>query len=213
MELESYRHIVIEGPIGSGKTTLARKLSERLGATLIVERPEENPFLARFYQDMPRYALATQLCFLFQRIQQLEAHNQMDLFSSQVVSDYMIEKDNLFAELTLSEAELQLYRDINERIIPATLPRPDLVIYLQAPIELLMRRIAERGVVAEQMITEAYLERLAEAYSRFFHQYESSPLMIVNSAQLNFAERDSDVDWLLSCIKSMRGTREFINLG
>lgn len=213
MELESYRHIVIEGPIGAGKTTLARKLSERLGATLIIERPEENPFLARFYQDMPRYALATQLCFLFQRIQQLEAHNQMDLFSSQVVSDYMIEKDNLFAELTLSEAELQLYRDINERIIPATLPRPDLVIYLQAPIELLMRRIAERGVVAEQMITEAYLERLAEAYSRFFHQYESSPLMIVNSAQLNFAERDSDVDWLLSCIKSMRGTREFINLG
>lgn len=213
MELESYRHIVIEGPIGAGKTTLARKLSERLGATLIIERPEENPFLARFYQDMPRYALATQLCFLFQRIQQLEAHNQMDLFSSQVVSDYMIEKDNLFAELTLSEAELQLYRDINERIIPATLPRPDLVIYLQAPIELLMRRIAERGVLAEQMITEAYLERLAEAYSRFFHQYESSPLMIVNSAQLNFAERDSDVDWLLSCIKSMRGTREFINLG
>lgn len=213
MELENYRHIVIEGPIGAGKTTLARKLSERLGATLIVERPEENPFLARFYQDMPRYALATQLCFLFQRIQQLEAHNQMDLFSSQVVSDYMIEKDNLFAELTLSEAELQLYRDINERIIPATLPRPDLVIYLQAPIELLMRRIAERGVLAEQMITEAYLERLAEAYSRFFHQYESSPLMIVNSAQLNFAERDSDVDWLLSCIKSMRGTREFINLG
>lgn len=213
MELENYRHIVIEGPIGAGKTTLARKLSERLGATLIVERPEENPFLARFYQDMPRFALATQLCFLFQRIQQLEAHNQMDLFSSQVVSDYMIEKDNLFAELTLSEAELQLYRDINERIIPATLPRPDLVIYLQAPIELLMRRIAGRGVLAEQMITEAYLERLAEAYSRFFHQYESSPLMIVNSAQLNFAERDSDVDWLLSCIKSMRGAREFINLG
>ena len=213
MELATYRHIVIEGPIGAGKTTLARKLSELLGARLEIERSEENPFLTRFYQDMPRYALATQLCFLFQRIQQLESDNQMDLFSSQTVADYMIEKDSLFADLVLSEAELQLYRDISARVMPTVLPRPDLVIYLQAPVDLLLKRIAERGDLAEQSINEDYLVRLTEAYSRFFHQYEAAPLMIVNSAQLNFAERDADVEWLLSCIRSMRGTREFINLG
>lgn len=213
MQLEHYRHIVIEGPIGAGKTTLTRKLADRLCGRAVLEQPEENPFLTRFYQDMPRYALATQLCFLFQRVQQLESQSQMDLFSDRVVSDYMLEKDALFAELVLSDAELHLYRDIAERVLPRTLPRPDLVIYLQAPVNLLLQRIADRGVPAEQAIGETYIERLAEAYSRFFHQYDAAPLMIVNSAVLNFAERDEDVDWLVSCIASMRGTREFISRG
>lgn len=213
MDLASCRYIVIEGPIGAGKTTLARKLADRTGAQAMLEQPHENPFLTRFYQDMPRYALATQLCFLFQRVQQLEPQNQLDLFNAQVVADYMLEKDKLFAELVLSEAELQLYRDISQRVLPEHLPRPDLVIYLQAPVDVLMRRVVERGIPAEQAITENYLERLTEAYSRFFHEYEASPLMIVNSAHLNFAEREADVDWLVSCVSNMRGNKEFINLG
>jgi len=212
MPLAKFRHIVVEGPIGVGKTSLARRLAERLGSSLMLERPEENPFLPRFYQDMPRHALPTQLFFLFQRVNQLRELAQPDLFNRVTVSDFLIDKDPLFAQLTLSADEWRLYQQIFETLRPQA-PKPDLVVYLQAQPETLYERVRRRGVDYERPISEDYLALLADSYSRFFYHYSASPVLMVNSERLNFVKNDDDFDLLLGRIGAMRGTREFFNFG
>lgn len=212
MPLSKYRFIVVEGPIGVGKTSLARRLSERMGAATLLERPEQNPFLARFYQDMARYALPTQLFFLFQRIGQLRELTQMDMFKSLTVSDFLLDKDPLFARLTLSGEELHLYQTIYDTLKPQA-PRPDLVIYLQAQSDTLIERVRQRATGYERPISEEYLALLADSYSRYFYHYDGSPVLIVNSERLNFVRNDGDLDLLIGRIEAMRGGREFFNLG
>jgi deoxyguanosine kinase len=212
MPFAKFRHIVVEGPIGVGKTSLARRLAERLGSNLLLERPEENPFLPRFYQDMPRHALSTQLFFLFQRVNQLRELAQPDLFNGVTVSDFLLDKDPLFARLTLSSDEWQLYRQIFDTLRPQA-PKPDLVVYLQAQPETLYERVRRRAVDYERPISEEYLALLADSYSRFFYHYSGSPVLIVNSERLNFVKQDADLDLLLGRIGGLRGTREFFNFG
>lgn len=205
-------HLVVEGPIGAGKTSLARRLASRLGADLVLEEPGENPFLARFYDDMPRYALPTQLFFLFQRARMLEPLAQPDLFARPVVADFLLDKDPLFARLTLSADELALYEKIYA-VLRLRAPTPDLVIYLQAQPGVLIERVRRRAARYEREISEDYLARLAEGYARYFYHYDASPLLIVNSENLNFVERDPDFELLVSRLRAMRGRREFFNLG
>lgn len=212
MSLERYRYIVVEGPIGVGKTHLARRLAERVQGDLALEGADANPFLPRFYQDRARYALATQLFFLFQRAEQVRDLKQADLFGRPVVSDFILDKDPLFAQLTLSDDEFRLYQQIYARLEPQA-PTPDLVIYLQAPVEVLAERVRQRGLSYERPIDVDYLARLAESYTRYFYQYEASPLMIVNSENLNFVDEPRDFDLLVERIAAMRGGREFFNRG
>jgi len=210
--LERFRHVVVEGPIGAGKTTLARRLAARLSADLILEQPAENPFIARFYQDMPRYALPTQLFFLFQRARMLEPLAQPDMFGRAVVADFLLDKDPLFARITLSADELALYLKIYEALRPQA-PAPDLVIYLQAQPATLIERVKKRAAGFERGISEEYLALLAESYARFFYHYAGAPVLIVNSENLNFVERDRDFELLVSRMRSMKSRREFFNLG
>jgi deoxyguanosine kinase len=212
MPLAKYRYIVVEGPIGVGKTTLARRLSERLGASLMLEQPEQNPFLARFYRDMARWALPTQLFFLFQRINQLRSIAQPDLFSGVTVADFLLDKDPLFARLTLSGEELHLYQKMYETLEPQA-PRPDLVIYLQAQPETLVERVRRRAHDYERPLGADYLALLADSYSRYFYHYNQAPVLIVNSERLNFAQNAADLDLLMDRIGGMRGSREFFNMG
>lgn len=209
---EKYRYVVIEGPIGAGKTTLARALSERTGAQPLLEDPDSNPFLPGFYQDRARYALPAQLYFLFQRSAQVRALSQPDLFSGVTVADFMLDKDALFARLTLNDDEFALYRQVYAQIQPHA-PLPDLVIYLQASAETLIERVRRRGVGYERGISDEYLVQLAENYARFFYRYEAAPVLIVNSEHLNFTGRPGDLDLLLERAAAMRGRREFFNLG
>lgn len=209
---ERYRYIVVEGPIGVGKTTLARAISEASGASLMLEDPNGNPFLPRFYENAERYALPTQLFFLFQRIDQLATLNQSDLFRRATVADFMLEKDALFARLNLKDDELKLYEQIYDHLRPQA-PSPDLVIYLQAAPDTLIERVQRRGAPYEKNIPDPYLIGLAETYTRFFYQYAGSPLLIVNSDRLNFVESQDDLALLVERIGAMRGPREFFNLG
>jgi|SRR3954454_4512009 deoxyguanosine kinase len=212
MKLEEYRHIVIEGPIGVGKTSLARRMASHLQGELVLEKPGDNPFLEKFYEDMRRHALPTQLFFLFQRADQLKGLVQTDMFAKPIVSDFMLEKDPLFARLTLSDAEYDLYHKIFHHLQP-TAPPPGLVVYLQAPPAILIERVKRRGNMFERGISAEYLERLSESYARFFYQYEAAPLMIINSENLNFADSQADFDLLLQQIEKMRGHREYFNRG
>ena len=209
---DKYRYIVVEGPIGVGKTTLTRAIAEATGATLLLEDPDANPFLPRFYENAERYALPTQLFFLFQRVDQLAALNQADLFSRATVSDFMLEKDALFARLNLKDEELKLYEQIYQHLKPQA-PTPDLVVYLQAAPDTLIERVQRRGTDYERNIPDPYLIGLAEAYTRFFYSYAAAPLLIVNSDRLNFVESQDDLALLMERIAGMRGPREFFNLG
>lgn len=209
---ERYRHIVVEGPIGAGKTSLARKLAERFGAMLVLEQPGENPFLERFYREGRRHALPTQLFFLFQRVNQLRDLGQRDLFAQSVSGDFLLDKDPLFARLTLEDDELALYQQIFESLRPQA-PVPDLVIYLQAQPDTLVERVRRRGVPMEADISESYLRALVDAYSRFFYHFEGAPLMIVNTEHLNPIERDEDFELLVRQLVEMRGRRGFFSRG
>src|SRR5512134_428470 len=211
MDLAKCRYIVVEGPIGAGKTSLARELARRVDGEALLEKPEDNPFLERFYEDMARFALPTQLTFLFQRVDQLRGVGQFDMFRRATVGDFLLDKDPLFARLNLSDAEFRLYEKVYSHLKPQT-PTPDLVIYLQAPVETLIERVHRRGVDYERTITEHYLARLADAYSRYFYGYDAAPLLIVNSERLNFVDDPDHIDLLLARVGSMRGRREFFNL-
>jgi deoxyguanosine kinase len=209
--VDRFRYLVVEGPIGAGKTTLARRLGARVSADLVLEQPEENPFLARFYQDMARFALPTQLFFLFQRARLLEPLAQPDMFGRPAVGDFLLDKDPLFARLTLSADELALYQKIYDALRPRS-PTPDLVVYLQATPATLIERVRRRAKGYERPVGEDYLALLAESYARFFYHYDAAPLLIVNSDNLNFVERDADFELLVSRVRGMRSRREFFNL-
>lgn len=210
--MDKLRYLVVEGPIGAGKTSLARRLGARLGMDLVLEQPDENPFLARFYQDMSRFALPTQLFFLFQRARLIEPLAQPDMFGRPLAADFLLDKDPLFARLTLSPDELALYQKIYEALRPRS-PAPDLVIYLQAQPATLAERVRRRAKAYERALSEEYLARLAESYARFFYHYNASPVLIVNSDKLNFVEREADFELLIARLRGMKSRREFFNLG
>jgi deoxyadenosine/deoxycytidine kinase len=205
------RFLAIEGPIGVGKTSLARRLAASYGTDLMLESPSENPFLEKFYADPDRFALPTQLHFLFQRVRQLQDFRQDDLFRPLYISDYMLEKDRLFAELTLDQTEFEMYCLVYDRVVESV-PCPDLVIYLQARIPTLVKRICHRGLSYEQNIDEAYLERLNGAYVEFFRRYDRAPVLIVNTEEINFTHAGRHFARLLARIESGITGRQYFDL-
>ena len=204
------RYIAIEGPIGVGKTALARRLAASLSADLVLEEVEENPFLERFYRDGKSAALPAQMFFLFARARQIEELRQSDLFATTRISDYLFTRDRLFAELNLDVEELKLYDQIvaNLNVEP---PVPDLVIYLQASVDSLMRRLARRDTSYDRFVDRAYLVKLTDAYARFFHDYDDGPLLIVNASQIDPVNNDADYTQLFRQIENTAGGRRFFN--
>ena len=209
-EQRAQRFIVVEGPIGVGKTSLAERLAEKFSAELILEHVEENPFLDQFYQSGRKVALPAQLFFLFQRTRQLELLNQSDMFAPVRIADFHVAKDKLFAELNLNSDEMELYEQIYSRL-EVDIPSPDLVIYLQASVDALLSRIAQRGVPNERMIDRAYLERIADSYARFFYDYDETPLLIVNASSIDPVRNDADFDELFEQVQRISGGRHFFN--
>ena len=204
------RFIVVEGAIGVGKTSLAKRLSNTYGSDLLLEGADENPFLERFYKKPKEAALPTQLFFLMQRTQQLAELRQDDMFEPVRVSDFLIEKDRLFAELTLDNDEMTLYDQVYQHMT-LDAPKPDLVIYLQAPIDVLQSRIARRGIPMEQRISDEYLRQLSDAYTRFFYDYDDAPLLVVNATELNFVDSEADYQQLLEQIPLIKQGRQYFN--
>lgn len=208
--MNDFNYIVVEGPIGVGKTTLARRLADSFDAELLLEEPQNNPFLTRFYENPRAHALSTQLYFLLQRSRQVHGLRQADMFSRVRVADYLMDKDRLFAELTLEPDELALYQQVYAQVAGETL-KPDLVIYLQAPVSVLQERIANRGIGYEQAIDGRYLQRLVSAYTRFFYDYEAAPLVIVNAASIDFADSDDDYQLLFDKLRDLGRGRHYLN--
>lgn len=202
--------IVIEGPIGVGKTTLAHRLAASFGSDLLLEEADDNPFIDRFYRDPRSVAFQTQLFFLFQRARQMQELKQADMFQPVRVADFILEKDRLFAELTLDKEEFKLYEQVYSHLT-LDAPVPDLVIYLQAPVDVLLRRVSKRGRDYEQSINAEYLSRLNEAYTRFFYDYNAAPLLIVNAAEIDFAQNDDDYRLLLDYISRIKSGRHYLN--
>jgi deoxyadenosine/deoxycytidine kinase len=204
------RYIAVEGCIGVGKTTLARNIAQLFNYDTLLEQPEENPFLERFYRDPKSTALPTQLFFLFQRANQLQALRQDDIFEPVRVADFLIEKDQLFARTTLDDDELNIYRQVYDKLV-INAPRPDLVIYLQAPLDVLLERIRQRGISAEQHISADYLKALSDAYTEFFHFYDGAPLLIVNAKDLNLAQNRDHFKQLVQYILTIKSGRHYYN--
>ncbi len=204
------RFIAVEGPIGVGKTTLARRIAEVLNYQVLLENADENPFLSDFYQNQHKNALATQLFFLFKRSEQLQKLRQADIFAPAHVADYIIEKDRLFAKSILNGNEFELYDQVYNLSAPQA-PQPDLVIYLQAPTQVLMQRIHDRGVKAEQHIQADYLETINQAYSEFFHYYDAAPLLIINAAQIDLMGDNDAFFNLLQYMLTIKNGRHYFN--
>lgn len=210
MKSEAPRYLAIEGAIGVGKTSLARRLADAFGTEPVLERPEENPFLERFYQARARFALPTQLFFLFQRARQIQALKQSDMFRPGYVADFMLEKDTLFARANLADDELRLYEQVYAQL-RLDLPVPDQVIYLQAPVDVLMERIRKRDLGYERLIDRAYLQDVVDAYTQFFYHYTAGPLLVVNAADINFVDNDKDFTVLVEHIRKHCSGRHFFN--
>lgn len=207
------RYIVVEGPIGVGKTSLVDLLSERLGARKLLEVAEDNPFLPNFYKDTRRYAFQTQLWFLLNRFRQQQDLLQFDLFRQTLVADYLFAKDKIFAYLTLEDHELSLYERVHA-LLQVRVPTPDLVIFLQASTEALLERIAIRGKAYEREIDRTYLAELNEAYTHFFFHYAASPLLVVNTSDIDFVNRREDFEDLIKKIGETRaGMHYYVPLG
>ena len=209
IQLES-RFVVVEGPVGSGKTSLAKRISEHVNGKLILEEPERNPFLENFYKDPRSNALPTELSFLFQRSKLLENINQEELFSSTNVTDFLFDKDQIFIEMNLTQEEIELFNKVKDSL-SVKLPEPDLVIYLQAPVDVLMTRINMRSPSIDTLIDKAYLEKLADAYANFFYYYESSPLLVVNAESIDPIHNDDHFQMLFTELVSVKYGKHFFN--